>query len=92
MQIMVQPAGIIKQHFPEEVMTFALDESSTLSDLYDEIGCTIGSMLPKSIWNHKKNRFRGPVIVASENVILSSEDTQLHDNQLITLKRFLVGG
>jgi hypothetical protein len=92
MEIRVQPAGMIRQHFPEEVMTFTLEDNSNLSDLYDEIGSSIGSRLPKSIWNHKKNRFRGPVIVTSDNVILKSEDTLLHENQLIKLKRFLVGG
>ena len=92
MQIRVQPAGIISQHFPEEVMTFTLEDNSKLADLYNEIGSSIGSRLPKSIWNHEKSRFRGPVIVTSGNVILKSEETLLHDNQLIKLKRFLVGG
>ena len=92
MQIRVQPAGIISQHFPEEVMTFTLEDNSKIADLYNEIGSSIGGRLPKSIWNHEKSRFRGPVIVTSGNVILKSEETLLHDNQLIKLKRFLVGG
>ena len=92
MQIRVQPAGIIRHHFPEEEMTFTLEKNASLADLYDEIGFSIGSRLPESIWNHKKNRFRGPIIVSSDNVVLKSEDTLLRDNQLIKLKRFLVGG
>lgn len=92
MQIRVQPAGVISQHFPEEVMVFTLEEKSTLSDLYDEIGYSIGGNLPESIWNKNKNRFRGPIIVASNGIVLKSEDTLLRDNQLIKLKRFLIGG
>jgi hypothetical protein len=52
----------------------------------------MGDDLPRSIWNHEKNRFRGPIIVSSNKVILKKECTSLHNNQLIELKRFLIGG
>lgn len=92
MQIRLQPTGTIQQHFPEEVMTFTLEDNATLFDLYNEIGYSIGSRLPKSIWNHEKNKFRGPVIIISDNRVLKNKDTLLRNNQLIKLKRVLVGG
>jgi hypothetical protein len=92
MQVKVEPAGTIQKHFPGKIMFFTLRKDARLSDLYDEIGNSIGSSLPKSIWNHEKSRFRGPVIVASDNTVLKEEETLLRHNQLITLKRLLVGG
>ena len=92
MQIKVQPTGNIQQYFPKVEMIFDIKEDATLVDLYNEMGRTMGDDLPRSIWNHEKNRFRGPIIVSSNKVILKKECTSLHNNQLIELKRFLIGG
>jgi len=92
MQIKVKPVGIMQKFFSDKKMTFSLRKNATLADLYDQIGRTLGDELPRSIWNHEKNRFRGPITVISCQTVLKNESTLLKDNQLIELKRFLVGG
>ena len=92
MHVRIQPDGNISRHFPEKEIVLELEENSTLVDLFDEIGRSIGSNLPESIWNKGKSRFRGPIIIASGGAVLRNHDEVLHDGQLIKLKRFLVGG
>lgn len=92
MRVEIQLIGSIQLYFSKTKMHFNLKDNATLADLYDEMGNSMGDSLSKAIWNHRKKRFRGPVVVVSNNVTLKEEDTLLHDNQLIELKRFLIGG
>jgi len=92
MRVEIQLSGSIQLYFSDAKMHFNLKNNATLADLYEEMGHSIGSKMSKAIWNHEKKRFRGPVVVVSNNEILKGEDTLLHDNQLIELKRFLIGG
>jgi hypothetical protein len=63
-----------------------------LKDVFEALDNEIGEILPNSIWNRAKKRFRGPVLIIADGKILRDEDTIIKDGQLLKIKRFLVGG
>lgn len=91
-QVTVQVAGTIKLFFSNTHFTLNLKNQATLKDLYMEIGNKYGDQLSESVWNHKKNKFRGPVVVSSQGDVLRKEQTVLRDDQCIKISRFLIGG
>jgi hypothetical protein len=63
-----------------------------LKDVFEALDNEIGDILPNSIWNRVKKRFRGPVLIIADGKILRDENTIVKDGQLLKIKRFLVGG
>jgi hypothetical protein len=63
-----------------------------LKDVFEALDNEIGEILPNSIWNRVKKRFRGPVLIIADGKILRDENTIVNDGQLFKIKRFLVGG
>jgi hypothetical protein len=92
MEIILKTSGTIERFFPEKEIRFVLKKGAALSDLYEMMGRLNGSKISAAIWNHGKNRFRGPVIVSSGGRLLKNEDEILYNGQIIELKRFLIGG
>jgi len=92
MEIILKISGTIERFFPEKEIRFVLKKGVVLSDLYEMMGWLYGSKISAAVWNHGKNRFRGPVIVSSGGRLLKNEDEILYDGQIIELKRFLIGG
>ena len=92
MEVILKTSGSIERFFPEKEIRFVLEKGAVLSDLYEMMGQVNGSDISAAVWNHGKNRFRGPVIVSSSGRLLKNEDEVLYDGQIIELKRFLIGG
>ncbi len=82
----------MKRYFPAAEFHLKLENDATLSDLYKELGFVAGADISSAVWNHKKNRPRGPVFMRSEAKVLKDENHPLFDGQILELKRFLVGG
>lgn len=82
----------MERFFPEKEIRLVLKKEAVLSDLYQNMGRLYGPEISVAVWNHKKNRFRGPVIISSDGRLLKGEDENLYDGQIIELKRFLIGG
>ena len=92
LEIIIKINGTMERFFPEKKISMVLEQGAVLSDLYEVMGLFKGPKLSRAVWNHDKNRFRGPVIVISENRLLKNEDETLYDGQIIEFKRALVGG
>jgi hypothetical protein len=92
LNVKIEPIGIIREYIPDVQLEFNLGDYATLADLYHEIGERLGDELPEAIWNQKKRRFRGPVLLSSNEQLIKDETTRLYDGQKIQLRRFLVGG
>lgn len=92
MKIRLTISGTMERFFPATEFCLELGREATLSDLYDELGSTIGADISKAVWNHQASRPRGPVIVRSDEGVLKDENQPLYDGQTIELKRFLIGG
>ncbi len=92
MEVILKISGTIERFFPEKELRFILKKGALLSDLYEMMGQFNGSEISAAVWNHGKNKFRGPVIVSSGGRLLKNEDEILYDGQIIELKRFLIGG
>ena len=92
MEIIIKATGTIERFFPAKEIRLELETGAVLSDAYEKMGQQHGPTLSAAIWNHGKNRFRGPVIVSSGGRLLKNENEILSDGQIIELKRFLIGG
>lgn len=84
--------GTMERYFPATEYSLSLGPNATLADLYEELGKVAGAEISQAVWNHTKNRPRGPVIIRSESGVIKSESHPLHEGQVIEMKRFLVGG
>jgi len=92
MEVTLKISGTMERFFPEKKIRFIFKGEAVLSDIYQTMGLLYGSKISKAVWNHKKNRFRGPVIISSDGRLLKNDDEKLYDGQIIELKRFLIGG
>jgi len=92
MDVILKISGTMERFFPEKKIRLVLKKEAVLSDLYQILGRLYGPKISVAVWNHKKNRFRGPVIISSDGRLLKSEHENLYDGQIIELKRFLIGG
>lgn len=92
MKILLKINGTMERYFPATEYQFSLGKDATLSDLYEELANVAGADISPAVWNHKKNRPRGPVIMRSESGVLKDGKHPLHEGQILELKRFLVGG
>lgn len=92
MKVTLKLIGTMQNYFPATELELPLREKATLADLYDELGHTAGSQISPAVWNHNKNRPRGPVIMRSNDRVLKDEEHPLYEGQVLELKRFLIGG
>lgn len=92
MNILLKINGTMERYFPAVEFHLSLGDDATLASLYDELGVVAGNRISPAVWNHEKNRPRGPVIMRSEGGVLKDENSPLHEGQILELKRFLVGG
>ncbi len=92
MKILLKINGTMGRYFPATEYQLGLAKNAQLSDLYEELGKVVGTEISQAVWNHSKNRPRGPVIVCSESGVLKDEKHPLHEGQILELKRFMVGG
>lgn len=85
--------GYMRTHLKEDHYLIELESDfSTLADFYDEIGRTIGEKLSNSVWDHRKRRFRGPIILKVDDEVVRQENYNLKDGQNIEISRMLIGG
>ena len=92
MKIVLKSNGTMKRYFPAIEYQLSLGRGATLADLYDELANVAGTDISPAVWNHTKNRPRGPVIMRSEAGVLKNENEPLYNGQTLEFKRFLVGG
>lgn len=92
MKIILKINGTMERYFPATEFNLCLKENASLADLYEELGKVAGDKISQAVWNHTKNRPRGPVIVSSESGVLKKDTHPLHEGQVIEMKRFLIGG
>lgn len=92
MNILLKISGTMERYFPATEFHFKLGNDATLSDLYEELAIVAGADISPAVWNHNKNRPRGPVIIRSEAGVIKDEKHPLYEGQILEFKRFLVGG
>ena len=90
--IKILVSGILKRYFDQTSFQIVLNDNATLRDLYEYIHAHWVECLPPSIWNRDKKKFRGPVIVMSEQRVLKNDDEKLYNEQIINMFRFISGG
>ena len=92
MKLLLKINGTMKRYFPATEYHLSLEKDATLADLYEELANVAGADISQAVWNHKKNRPRGPVIMRSETGVIKDEKEPLYEGQILEFKRFLVGG
>ena len=92
MKILLKISGTMEWYFPATEYHFSLGKDATLADLYEELAVVAGADISSAVWNHNKNRPRGPVLMCSEEGVLKNEKEPLCEGQILEFKRFLVGG
>ncbi len=92
MKILLKINGTMERYFPATEYHLNLEKDATLADLYEELANVAGADISSAVWNHSKNRPRGPVIMRCESGVLQDEDEPLCEGQVLEFKRFLVGG
>ncbi len=92
MKILLKIHSTVERYFPATEFQLSLAEDATLAELYEELGRVVGIEISQAIWNHAKNRPRGPVIMRSEAGVIIDENYPLSEGQILEMKRFLVGG
>ncbi len=92
MKILLKINGTMERYFPATEYHLNLGKDATLADLYEKLANLAGADISPAVWNHNKNRPRGPVIMRSEAGVLKDENEPLCEGQILEFKRFLVGG
>jgi hypothetical protein len=92
MNIKISVSGILKRYFEQPSFLINLSNEASLEDLFQYIHQHWAEQLPPSIWNSEKRRFRGPVIMMSNQKVLKNKKEKLNHNQHIELFRFVSGG
>jgi hypothetical protein len=92
MKILLKITGTMERYFPATEYHLSLEKEATLADLYEELANVAGAEISPAVWNNKKRRPRGPVVMRSEAGVLKDESHPLHEGQILEFKRFLVGG
>ncbi len=92
MKIILSFTGSLKDFLAKDTFELKLKEEATIEDLYDALGELIPQYTDSTLWNPKKNRFRGPIIISSDSKIIKDVNTKLTNGQHLQIKRFLIGG
>lgn len=48
--------------------------------------------MPEYVWDNKKDRFRGPIMLLVNGVVQVDRSISLNDGDTVILKKILVGG
>lgn len=92
MRVFMIAMGNLEKELGSSRFSFDLQPGARLEDFYNEIGKQIADRIPESLWNASERRFRGPVVLISNNKVLRDVNDILQEGQEITVFKVLVGG
>jgi hypothetical protein len=92
MKIIIKAIGTMRNYFGEEPVTVKLSSEATLEDFFVYFHNHFSCSLPDFLWNSKRKRFRGAVMVMIDNKVVTDPRTQLRDGNSIQLFKAMVGG
>ncbi len=92
MEIILEFDNVLKQYYPQKILSLKVRDNGVLLDLFQSIGRLEESRLPESIWNYNENRFKGPVLITSGGRVIRDSNEKLFNGQRIQLRRCVVGG
>lgn len=92
MKVILSVHGYLQTFFDQSCYELELNEGATLADLFLAIDRRFGASLPKSVWSHEKQKFRGPVSISVEQNMVSDPAFPLAEGQQVSITRFLIGG
>jgi len=92
MIIRLRVFGALKEHFGAPRLEVDLPAGATLRDLLDLIDARWGEKLPTQFWDAGAKRFRGPVLMMTNNRDVDNYDMPLSDQQEIWLLVPMAGG
>jgi hypothetical protein len=92
LRITLAGTGDLKRIIGEKHQIVDLQDNAVVADLFPIIDERWGSVFPPHIWNNKKLRFRGPVIIVINEKATQDMNLQLNHGDHILLVKALVGG
>jgi len=92
MTVRVKAFGQMKRYLGEHVRETELPNNARLSDLLLYVEKHWRNQIPDFLWNEKKHRFRGPVVIMIEKRAVTDLQTNLSDGQEVRLYKAMVGG
>lgn len=91
MNIVLRTSGSLSRYFGLE-STVELQDASSLQDLLLFIEHRWGALIPEHLWNFKKHRFRGGVVIMINDKAEPDRNAKLRDADVVTLFKAVVGG
>jgi len=91
-KITLESIGKLSSYFGNENINIDLDDEASIMDLLSVIDDRWGAILPGFMWNSKKQKFRGPIIIAVNNEIVRDLKTRLKNNDKVQIIKAFVGG
>lgn len=92
MLIKLRIFGVLETYLGGDRQEIELPSGAQVRDLLDLIDRHCGHQLPPQLWNTKRKRFQGTVLLMSEGVEILDEELPLSDGQQLILLMPLSGG
>ena len=92
MKVILVAMGHMEKDLGGKRFTFELPPGSVLADLLREFGNEFSGRIPEVLWNRTEGRFRGPVVLMSNDAALRDPAALLQDGQEVLVYNVLVGG
>jgi hypothetical protein len=92
MRITLEGTGELKEFIGEEFQEIELHDNAVIGDLLSVIDEKWGLIFPPHIWDIKRQKFRGPVILVVNKIPTRNMNLRLTDGDHILLVKAMVGG
>ena len=92
MKITLKGTGTLQEYFGREEHSLDLPHNSTVRELLVKVEEDWGSRLPAYLWDFKEHKFRGPVVVVVDKVVVRTPELKLKDGSEVQLVKALAGG
>jgi hypothetical protein len=92
MELIFAPTGELVNDFGMKNIYIQLPAGAVLGDLLSKIDANFGRVLPAALWNRVDRRFRGPVVLMSDGIVVRGAESPLRNGQEIKAIKVKVGG
>ncbi len=92
MMLRLRIFGSLEKYFGSACLEIELPDGAKLRDLLDYVDAHWGDKLPPQFWDAEAKRFRGPVLIMTQDADVYDDALPLSDQQEILLLMILGGG
>ena len=92
MHLFLKATGILTRYIGEAPLRIELAENANLKDFLRYIDEHLAHQFPAHLWNREECRFRGPVVIFLDKVVVAEPATRLRNGQKIQIALGFVGG